>query len=465
MLPALGQLRSLSSSGCGLTDAGLADFPVLYDGEGRYVRARLEGLAMGYGNRDAWYGRPDLMLPGNPFVQGTPAGAGNSGWMEGFVHAGLYGLVPVAGSVHAYAGLSVIGSGSAGQELFTDTTRGHMGLEDAYVGLVGGAISAAGDRFAWTVSAGRQRFAIGEGFLIVNTATNGRDRAALQSNPRWAADNLLIGRVSWNTLRAEVFQLDPDELPAIDTRTRIQGINFEGALIPGLTLGFTGLRVPQSTYGYYTPTAVFGRAGLRVADLRARWQLAPTGRDGPFVAAEAAQQSNADFDMRARAWTGEAGYVFASTSWSPTLSYRYASFSGDDPATARFERWDPLLSGGNGETWVQGINHFKVFQNSNLQTHRIQARLRPSPKLELVPQLWLFRADSTLNLGGNPALSMLSSRDLGSEANLTVRYYLSNRTMLQGHVAATFAGRAVEDALGVSSARWLSAMLFMRYSF
>ncbi len=432
-----------------LTDAGLADLPVLYDGGGTYVRAKLESLAMAYGNRDAWYGRPDLMLAGNPFVLGTPAGAGGSGWLEGFVHAGVYGLVPVSGSLHAYAGLSAIGSGSVGRELFGDATRSYAGVEDAYVGLVGGAVSPAGDRLAWTVSAGRQRFTIGDGFLVVNTATNGRDRAALQSNPRWAADMLAIARVSYNAWRAEVFQLDPDELPSIDTRTRIQGVNVEGTPRPGLAVGLTGLRVPQSGYAYYTPTAVLGREGLRVADARVRWQPAPTGRDGPFVAAEVAQQSNARFDMRARAWTGEAGYAFASAAWSPTLSYRYARFSGDDPATSRLERWDPLLSGGNGETWVQGINHFKVFQNSNLATHRVQARLRPAARLELVPQLWVFRADSTTNLGGNPALSIL-------------RYVVSRRTLLQGHVAATFAGRAVEDALAAPSARWLSAMLFLR---
>lgn len=448
-----------------LTEAGRSDLPVLYDGDGTYVRARLDGLAMAYGNHDAWYGRPDLMLTGNPFVQGTPAGAGGTGWLEGFVHAGLYALVPVAGSLHAYAGLSAIGSGAVGRELFSDRSRSHLGVEDAYVGVVGGSVTPAGDRLAWTVSAGRQRFTIGDGFLIVNTATNGRDRAALQSNPRWAADMTAIARVSYNALRAEVFHLDPDELPAIDTRTRIQGINIEGSPRAGLTVGLSWLRVPKSGYAYYTPTAVLGREGLRVTDARLRWQPAPPGRDGPFVTGEVAQQSNADFDMRARAWTGEAGYVLASATWSPTVSYRYARFSGDDPATSRFERWDPLLSGGNGETWVQGINHFKVFQNANLVTHRVQARLRPSPKLELVPQLWVFRADSTNNLGGNPALSSLSSRDLGTEVNLTVRYVLSRRTLIQGHVAATFAGRGVEDALGTSSARWLSAMLFTRVAF
>jgi hypothetical protein len=445
-----------------LTDAGRADLPVLYDGGGTYVRARLESLAMTYVNRDAWYGRPDLMLAGNPFVQGRPAGAGGTGWLEGFVHAGVYGLVPVAGSTHAYAGLSAIGSGSVGRELFSDLTRSHAGVEDAYVGMVGGSVSADGDRFAWTVSAGRQRFSIGDGFLIVNTATNGRDRAALQSNPRWAADMLATARVSYNAWRAEVFQLDPDELPAIDTRTRIQGVNVEGNPVAGLSVGLTGLRVPRSGYAYYTATEVLGREGLRVADARMRWQPAPPGRDGPFVAAEAAQQSNAGFDMRARAWTGETGYVFARASWSPTISYRYARFSGDDPSTSRFERWDPLLSGGNGETWVQGINHFKVFQNSNLETHRIQARLRPDARLELVPQLWVFRADSTNNIGGNPALSTLPSKDLGTEANLTVRYVVSRRVLLQGHLAATFAGRAVEESLGISSGRWLSGMFFVR---
>ena len=448
-----------------LTDAGQSDFPVLYEGDGSYLRARLETLVMGYGNRDAWYGRPELMLAGNPFVQGSPAGAGGSGWIEGFVHAGLYVLLPVAGSVHAYGGLSAIGSGSSGRELFSDETRSHFGVEDAYIGLVGGSVSRAGDRLAWTVSAGRQRFTIGDGFLIVNTATNGRDRAALQSNPRWAADMAVIARVSYNALRAELFQVDPDELPSIDTGTRIQGVNLEASPWPGVSAGLTVLRVPKSSYAYYTPAAVLGREGLRVADARLRWQPAPTGRDGPFVAIEAAQQSSARFDMRAPAWTSEAGYVFASATWSPTVSYRYARFSGDDPGTSRFERWDPLLSGGNGETWVQGINHFKVFQNANLVTHRAQVRLRPTAKLELVPQFWLFRADSTNNRGGNPALSTLSSRDLGTEANLTVRYYASRRTMLQGHVAATFAGPAVEDALGAPSARWLSAMVFMRFAF
>ena len=178
-------------------------------------------------------------------------------------------------------------------------------------------------------------------------------------------------------------------------------------------------------------------------------------------------QRNSRFDMRATGTAAEIGYNFAEAAWRPEVSYRFARFSGDDPATARFERWDPLFSGGNGEQWVQGINHFKLFQDSNLIAHRLQFRLRPSPKFELVPQIWLFQADSTTNLGGNPALSFLDGTDLAHEVNLTVKWFLSRNTFVQGHIAATFPGSDVRNAPGVSGDLdpWISAMVFVRVAF
>ena len=44
--------------------------------------------------------------------------------------------------------------------------------------------------------AGRQPFQIADGMLIRLTAGNGFERAALQLNPRWAADNLLLAEAS-----------------------------------------------------------------------------------------------------------------------------------------------------------------------------------------------------------------------------------------------------------------------------
>ncbi len=108
------------------------------------------------------------------------------------------------------------------------------------------------------------------------------------------------------------------------------------------------------------------------------------------------------------------------------------------------------------------MNHFKIFQNSNLATHRFQARLRPTPTIELVPQFWLFTADRTTNLGGNPALSIIQGRYLGAEANLTAKWFVSPKLMLQGHVAATFPSATVKRTIGGPADPWISTMLFIR---
>lgn len=441
-------------------------FPLLYQDSQRFVRIKLEALGLYYGNRNAWYGRPDRLLAGNPLVVGRPAGKGYQAWQEGYVHAGLYGMAPLNATTYLYGSGSVMLTGSTGRELFTDQTRSHVGVEEAYAGVVTGHTSAQGNRWVLNVSAGRQRFMLGDGLLIANTAANGHDRAALQANARWAADFLGLAQLRYNNWKLEAFHLDPDELPLLDTHTRIQGVNVEHRPRPSLEWAASYLTVPRSTATYYLPDGTqHTRDGLQVYDLRGRWQPQVAGQSGPFVAAEAALQRNRHFPMRATAYTGELGYAFSQAHWKPTLSYRYSHFSGDDPNTARYERWDPLLSGGNGEQWVQGINHFKVVQIGNVNAHRFQLRLRPHQKLELVAQYWRFQADSLLNIGGNPALSMLGSSAYGQELNLTAKVFWSRQLYVHAHLAVTDPGRAVSQALGAPGKKWWSTMVFMRYAF
>lgn len=448
-----------------LVTGKVSDLPVLYDMDGTYLRIRLEGIAMYYGNNNAWYGNPGALLAGNPLVRGKAAGRAYSNWTEGVLHAGLYGIKPLSENISLYGGLSGIYASSIGQELFTNQTRNYFGIEDAFVGVVGGTTSPIGDRLIINASFGRQRFSVSDGFLIANTASNGGNRGALQSNPRWAADSLFLFQARYKNTKIEAFHIDPDELPVVDSKTRIAGVNIETKVPGGFNLGAMYLHVPKSNFGYFTVTEKFTREGLQVYNARLRWQQNPVGA-GPFVAAEAALQRHDRIDMRAFGWTTEVGYTFASAlPWSPTISYRYASFSGDDPSTKRFERWDPILSGENGERWVQGINHFKLFQNSNLSTHRLQLRLRPHSKIELVPQLWVFTADQINNIGGNPALSALQGRYLGTETNLTIKWFISPQLLMQGHVAATFPSASVRKAAALTADPWISTMLFLRAGF
>ena len=444
----------------------LSDLPVLYDRDGTFVRYKLEVLTLYYANDNAWYGRPDLMLAGNPLVSGTPAGAGWDQWGEAYLHYGIYGITPVSDSLFVYGGLSAITAMSRGQELFTDDARSYTGIEDAYAGFVTGTTDADGNRLTFNLSAGRQRFTLANAFLIANTAANGSDRAALQANARWASDMLVLGQIGWNNTKFEAFYVDPDELPILDSETVVTGINVESVVRPGLLLGASYLTVPESTQSYFSPVGGIAgtREGLNLWDLRFVYSQ-PGGTSGFFGGAEVARQTNDNFDMDARAGYGELGYAFAEAKWSPAVSYRLSYFSGDDPATSTYERWDPLLSGGNGEQWVQGANHFKVVQDSNVIAHRVQARFRASPKVEIVPQLWAFIADQTNNIGGNPALTFMSDDEYGYEANVTVKYFASRNVYVHGHIAYTVPGQSVTDALGGTEKDWFSAMVFVRYAF
>lgn len=314
---------------------------------------------------------------------------------------------------------------------------------------------------------GRQRFTLANGFLIANTAANGQERAALQANARWSADLLALGQFRYNDTKFELFYLDPDELPVIDSETVYVGANLEMQPMQGLNLGFSYVTSPKSSFNYFSPTGGIAgtREGLQVYDARFTYNPTPAGQAGPFFGAEYAIQRNKNFDMDARAGWIEAGYSWPQAAWSPTISYRLSKFSGDDPSTSTYERWDPMLSGGNGEQWVQGASHFKVVQDSNVIAHRIQARFRPNRKTEIVPQLWAFYADETNNIGGNPALTFLNGTKYGYEFNVTVKRFVSRNTYVHGHVSYTVPGSATKSALGDDAKGWFSTMLFVRYAF
>jgi hypothetical protein len=181
------------------------DFPTIYEKGGSFLRFKVDLFGLYFGNNNAWYGRPDLLLAGNPLVQGSPAGPGFAPSSEGYLHYGIYGITPLNESLYAYAGLSAITSGSWGQEVFTDETRGYTGVEDAYIGLIGGRTDDAGNRFAYNLTAGRQRFTLANGFLLSNTSANGEERAALQANARWSSDFLGLARFHYNNTVFEAF--------------------------------------------------------------------------------------------------------------------------------------------------------------------------------------------------------------------------------------------------------------------
>lgn len=438
--------------------------PILYNSERTYLTMRFASSEMIYSNYNTWFGDPVQMTTGNPLAD-SPSGDGWSAWIEGFASAGVYGVVKVIPKInlHIYGGASYLVSFSAGNELFTKKSRIYANVEDAFVGFVGGKQTESGNRYRYNVTYGRKSFTLADGWLLINTSMNGYNRAALQLNPRWAAKSILSGGFSWNRMAIQGFSIKPNELDILNSKTIINGLNIEVSNKNNGTLGFSYLSVPESKLRYYLPDGtVYNREGLRVYNLR----LFKTtgGNGGVFFKGEAGYQNNKNFDMSAWAYYGELGWNFAKVKGSPTISYRYAYFGGDNPNSKSYNRWDALYTGGNGEQWVQGSVMYKIVQNSNEITHRLQIVYRPASKFQMVGQIWLFYADQLNNLGGNPALSTLKSKFYGTEYNLTIKYFHSQKWYFHMNTAYALPGNAIKGNLG-STKNWFTATLFARYSF
>ncbi|MGL4852266.1 MAG: alginate export family protein [Phocaeicola sp.] len=439
--------------------------PVLYNSERAYLTMRMAASEMAYTNHNTWFGNPTSMTNGNPLAD-SPTGKGWSAWLEGFASAGLYGVFNIVPKInlHLYGGASYLVSFSAGDELFTNKARMYGDVEDAFIGLVGGKLLANGNRYRYNLTYGRKSFTLGDGWLITNTSMNGHDRAALQLNPRWAAKPSWSGSFSWNRIMIQGFSLKPNELPILNSHTTINGINLEMSNKKNGTLSFSYLTVPSSKFRYYLPDGtVYSREGLEVYNLRFFKTTNQNG--GLFVKSEIGYQRNRNFDMNAWAYYGEVGWKFAQTKGTPTLSYRYAHFDGDNPESSSYNRWDALYTGGNGEQWVQGSGMYKVVQNSNERTHRIQGVYSPHKRMQLVGQFWLFYADEYNNIGGNPALSVLSdSKFYGTEYNLTLKYFHSQQWYFHFNAAYATPGSAIRNSVP-DTKDWFCATLFARYSF
>lgn len=113
--------------------------------------------------------------------------------------------------------------------------------------------------------------------------------------------------------------------------------------------------------------------------------------------------------MEADAWYLSLGDTLRSWSWKPVLTYRSASFEGDDSASVTNERFDAPMSGGT-DTWLQGKVFRRAIGNSNLVSHRLRLFLTPTPKLGVTIDSHDLWADELNMRGGSRPLRELADR-------------------------------------------------------
>jgi hypothetical protein len=179
---------------------------------------------------------------------------------------------------------------------------------------------------------------------------------------------------------------------------------------------------------------------------------------------EIAYKTHADYDMSAWVGYGLVGYIARAVPWTPSLSYRYTSFSGDDADTSTFERFDPLFTGGLSH-WLQGIQINKVLNQANRNTHRLRLNVTPHASLNLTLDYFMHTANALNNPGGNPALRQLRSHDLGQEIQFAARWAISPNPYFVGVASYAIPGEAIERAREDDIKPWstLQAQLYWHF--
>lgn len=439
---------------------GVASLPTLYRDGRSYLTQILVGGFGAYSDGNAWFGRPNLFAGNSPLARRLPGAAAS--WTEGYVEAGLGGATQIGSSpLYVYGAMTALTSWSLGQDIYRNDPRSLTSVEKAYLGLLY-VDPVSGNSF--NVSAGRQNVTLNDGWLVhfVRGSANIGARAGTYLGPRNANDFSVVADATIGRWSLKAFYIDPSELPLVDTRSTFAGANVRYAVTPSLSVDASVITVPSSTSTFLMPDGSrLPRAGLRTMAAGLRWKR-PFDIDGLWLATEAAYQSHERFAMSAWAAYGLVGYQFNALPWTPSISYRYSHASGDNPATSRYERFDPLLSTGLGN-WLQGVTFGKLTSNSNLAVHRVQVNITPAPQLNLTFDWHVLRAVELNNRGSNPAIAQLASSDLGQELSLTARWALSRQFYFQGIASVALPGKALR-AIGAEKP-WSTLQASLYWSF
>jgi hypothetical protein len=374
-------------------------------------------------------------------------------WFEGAIKPTLSGSHTLTNSSEFYGKASAVGERTYGaQPTVLGGDASSFQVEDLAFGWRSGKSVGSGENLM-DFTVGRAPYTLGHGLLLWDGAAEGGSRGGYWSNARKAFQFAAIGRLHPGNHKVEGFYLDRDELTENDMGTRLWGANYEYALGEHSTFGASYMK-------FFADAAVKpDRDGLNVLNLRAYTAPVPCVPDLSFEF-EYASEHNADL-LTSHAWTLQGSYELSRTSWEPKLTYRYAFFQGDDPATSANESFDPLLPGFYdwGYWWQGEIVGEYIALNSNLISNLVRVHVSPTDKVGGGLMFYKFTLDKPSALAPG-----VTSKDLAFELDAYVDWKV-NKNFTASFVGA-FAnpGAAAEQAFGRTKT-FSYGMLFLAYSY
>ena len=376
--------------------------------------------------------------------------SGDAQWGEGYVKPGLsleYGSA--AGAFYGGAsgvGSLTVGDGDAGG--FTDGGDKKLSLESLYGGWRSGTLltESLGED-ALDLSAGRQDFQVGDGFLIWDGNFDNKGDGAYWLGPRSAFELAGLARVNTTPLGGQLFFLSADHDQG---DTELIGANLD------YTLSDLGLG-DESVLGgmYFQITEVDGRfdaetprEGMQLATIRLNDVRVPGFQDAGLYAQYAKEFGDGDdVDFDAQAFYVEPFYDFSWLPWSPRLSYRFAYFSGDpDPDDEDRKDFDPLFYDYSRSwgTWTQGeiVGEYLLF-NSNQVNHMVHLSATPIEPVSIGALYYHFDLAED-NYFGTP----VDDKDFADEVNVYVDWTANDNLLVGALSGVAWPGSAAEEVFG-----------------
>lgn len=456
--------------------AASTDPMVLVDRDGFKAKARFETTHSFFASAGTWFGLASLD-PSADFSE-------RRAWGESWFEPGLDVTWRFGSMLELYGSVSVGASRTWAADAFDQRNQGEFSLENAFIGF---RTVRPADQLNIDISSGQQNYTVGTGMLIWQGAGNGFERGAGGILPRQAWTNASVGKLSVGGFSLEGFYLDPNELESADTKTKLAGTVMQYKWGQKSRVGLSGIKVLESEQFYPLPSAPLpgflpgienGRDGLEALYGYLELDGANFSIPNAWVRGEFTFERNDRIDMRAHAFYAEAGYRFVQLPFTPALSYAYASFSGDDPATSRYERFDPLFYGNGLDNWWFGANGAFMFLNSNTSHHRATLQLVVTPKDFVKIQYIHTRANElfspiqfgqltrpVLTSGGLVLVNGVANAHLADEIYAEWAHIFNNNVSVALWGSAAMPGEGIERLPGVDATTWLAtgALLSLKY--
>ena len=328
-------------------------------------------------------------------------------------------------------------------------------LESLYLKYSSGDLFPKLGSNAIELSGGNQNYQVFDGLLFWDGGQDCAGRGANWLSPRKAFQGTGIARLNLKDLTLEAVHLKYNDNP--NTHTNLWGERIEFVkddwLVKHVKLGFMYFHIYRSD----VPTRD-GMNGYYVYNETNPFELLP---DFSFKATYVRETNSESSGLSsAYAWYVGPAYQFTQATWTPTVSYRYAYFSGGGT-----NAFDALFTGmTDWGYWFQGeVLGEAVLSDSNLISHQFKLKLEPRDWLAVSLIYYRFLAQNS-NAGFGVTGAPVPSRALADEVDLITDITMTNWWSITLTAAMANPNSGFTHAVN-GSATWFNGYVYMSFSF